>query len=127
MPTVCLRIPTGGGKTLLASHAIVRIARTWAQRSHPVALWLVPSDTIRSQTLAALQTPGHAYRAALQDAYGDAFIVSELDALHTVPPQDWLGKAVVVVATIQSFRVANKTGRRVFAMNEAWGAALPGS
>lgn len=120
VPAVCLRIPTGGGKTLLASHAVVRIARTWADRSHPVALWLVPGETIRRQTLAALQTPGHAYRAALQDAYGDALVVSELDALHTVPPHDWRDKAVIVVATIQSFRVANKAGRRVYAMSEAW-------
>ncbi len=120
VPTVCLRIPTGGGKTLLASHAIVRIARMWAHRSHPVALWLVPSDTIRSQTLEALQQPGHALRAALQAAWGDAFVVCELDALHAVPPQDYGRTAVVVVATIQSFRVANKAGRRAYAMSEAW-------
>ena len=119
-PVVCLRIPTGGGKTLLASHAIVRIAGTWTQRSHPVALWLVPSDAIRSQTLAALQSPGHAFAAALREAYGEAFVVCELDALAAVPPQDYGAKAVIVVATIQSFRVANKAGRRVFAMSEAW-------
>ena len=119
-PVLCLRIPTGGGKTLLASHAIVRMASTWAHRSHPVALWLVPSDAIRSQTLAALQTPGHAYAAALREAYGEAFVVCELDALAAVPPQDYGVKAVIVVATIQSFRVANKAGRRAFAMSETW-------
>lgn len=120
VPTLCLRIPTGGGKTLLASHAIPLIARARSHREFPVALWLVPSDTIRSQTLGALQTPGHAYRAALKNTYGDLFVVCELDALHTVPPQDFGRKAVIVVATIQSFRVTNKAGRRVYAMSEAW-------
>jgi type III restriction enzyme len=120
VPTLCLRIPTGGGKTLMASHAIARIAQAWSHREFPVALWLVPSDTIRSQTLSALQTPGHAYCAALKKAYGDLFTVCELDALHTVPPQDFGVKAVIVVATIQSFRVTNKAGRRVYAMSEAW-------
>ncbi len=119
-PALCLRIPTGGGKTLLASHAIPCIAQTWTHREFPVALWLVPSDTIRSQTLSALQTPGHAYCAALKQVYGDLFVVCELDALHTVPPQDFGRKAVIVVATIQSFRVTNKAGRRVYAMSEAW-------
>ena len=120
VPCVCLRIPTGGGKTLMASHAIPLIAQAWTQRDFPVALWLVPSDTIRSQTLAALQSPGHAYRAALQDAYSERFQVCELDALHTLPPQSFGQQAVIVVATIQSFRVANKAGRRVYAMSEAW-------
>lgn len=120
VPTVCLRIPTGGGKTLMASHAIPRIAQAWSHREFPVALWLVPSDTIRSQTLIALQTPGHAYQAAFKKAYGDLFVVCELDALHTVPAQDFGAKAVIVVATIQSFRVTNKAGRRVYAMSETW-------
>ena len=120
VPCVCLRIPTGGGKTLMASHAIPLIAQAWTQRDFPVALWLVPSDTIRSQTLAALQSPGHAYRAALQDAYGERFQVCGLDALHTLPPQSFGQQAIIVVATIQSFRVANKAGRRVYAMSEAW-------
>jgi len=120
VPCVCLRIPTGGGKTLMASHAISLIAQAWTQRDFPVALWLVPSDTIRSQTLTALQTPGHAYRAALQEAYGDRFQVCELDALHAVPAQSFGQQAIVVVATIQSFRVTNKAGRRVYAMSEAW-------
>ena len=62
-PCVCLRIPTGGGKTLLAAHAIGRMAREWpALSAQPLALWLVPSDTIRTQTLAALSNPGHPFR-----------------------------------------------------------------
>lgn len=120
VPCVCLRIPTGGGKTLMASHAIDLISKAMGLRDYPVALWLVPSDAIRSQTLQALTTPGHAYRAALEDAYGQRFQICELDALHTIPPQNFGQQAVVVVATIQSFRVANKAGRRVFAMSEAW-------
>ncbi len=119
-PCVCLRIPTGGGKTLMASHAIVRIAEVRAQGRLPTALWLVPSDMIRSQTLKALQTPGHPYRAALERAYGSRFQVCELDALHTVPPQSFGTQAIVVVATIQSLRVNNKAGRRAYAMSEQW-------
>jgi hypothetical protein len=66
-PCVCLRIPTGGGKTLLAAHATGLMAREWPSlAAKPLELWLVPSDTIRAQTLAALRTPGHPFRAGLQ-------------------------------------------------------------
>jgi len=72
MPCVCLRIPTGGGKTLMASEAIGRMAREWPTGlAQPVVLWLVPSDTIRSQTLNALRTAGHPFRQALAQGVGD--------------------------------------------------------
>ena len=41
-PCVCLRIPTGGGKTLLGAHAIGRLQREWPTRvTQALALWLV--------------------------------------------------------------------------------------
>jgi type III restriction enzyme len=119
-PCVCLRIPTGGGKTLLASHAIALMARVWRQADFPVALWLVPSTTIRDQTLRALQQPGHAYRAALEAAYGQTLAVLDLDAAATIAPQDLGRQAIVLVATMQSFRVQQTQGRNVYAFSEAF-------
>lgn len=118
VPCVCLRIPTGGGKTLLASHAIPRLGADWLARDYPVALWLVPSDAIRSQTLKALQTPQHAYRAALEEKYGASFVVCSLEEVSTIAPSDWGVKAIVIVATIQSFRIEDTAGRTVYSFSE---------
>lgn len=120
IPCVCLRIPTGGGKTLMASHAIVSMAREWQSSDAPVAIWLVPSDAIRSQTLSALQTPGHPYRVALEEAYGQRVQVCDLDRVSTLSPTDWGRQAIVVVATIQSFRVEQTDTRNVYAFSEAF-------
>jgi type III restriction enzyme len=120
IPCVCLRIPTGGGKTLLASHAIVGMAREWQSNDAPVAVWLVPSDAIRSQTLSALQTPGHPYRMALEAAYGQRLQVCDLDRVSTLSPTDWGRQTIVVVATIQSFRVEAADTRNVYAFSEAF-------
>lgn len=120
IPCVCLRIPTGGGKTLLASHAIVQMAREWQSNDAPVAVWLVPSDAIRSQTLNALQTPGHPYRTALEDAYGQRLQICDLDRVSTLSPTDWGRHTIVVVATIQSFRVELADTRNVYAFSEAF-------
>ncbi|MEO8331179.1 MAG: DEAD/DEAH box helicase family protein [Gallionella sp.] len=120
VPCVCLRIPTGGGKTLMASHAIVRMAREWQSSDAPVAVWLVPSDAIRSQTLTALQMPGHPYRVALEEAYGQRVQVCDLDRVSTLSPTDWGRQAIVVVATIQSFRVEQTDTRNVYAFSESF-------
>ena len=119
-PCVCLRLPTGGGKTLLASHAIHRIAAGWMGSDAPVALWLTPSDAITSQTLNALKTPGHSYRAALEETYGARLNVCDLSEVALIPPSEWGRAAVVIVATIQSFRIAETSQRKVYAMSEAF-------
>ena len=58
VPFVCLRLPTGGGKTLLSAYAIRIASETYLERDYPLVLWLVPSNTIRQQTLETLRTPG---------------------------------------------------------------------
>ena len=122
VPCVCLRIPTGGGKTLLAAHAIGRVAAVWPPLGgpKPLAIWLVPSDAIRAQTLAALTRPEHPFRTALAAGVGDTVRVCELDEVATLSPHDFDAHAVVVVATIQSFRVDNVGGRNVYAFSEAF-------
>ena len=119
VPCVCLRIPTGGGKTVMAAHAVPLLAREWRATDAPVAVWLVPSDTIRSQTLRALATPGHPLHEALAAACGDNVAVCDLDAVGQLAPQDFDARAVVVVATIQSFRVEDTDQRSVYAFSEA--------
>jgi type III restriction enzyme len=120
VPCVCVRIPTGGGKTLLASHALVAMARDWQANDAPVAVWLVPSDAIRTQTLVALQTPGHPYRSALDEAYGQRLQICDLERVSTLAPTDWGGHAIVVVATIQSFRVEQTDTRNAYAFSESF-------
>ena len=62
VPYICLRLPTGGGKTLLASHAVRIAASSFMERDFPFVLWLVPTNMIRQQTAEALKNPSHPYR-----------------------------------------------------------------
>src|SRR5215204_5386558 len=65
LPYICLRIPTGGGKTILAAHSVGVAADSFLRTDAPLVLWLVPSQTIRDQTLATLQDRAHSNRRAL--------------------------------------------------------------
>lgn len=118
VPAVCVRIPTGGGKTFLAAHAIARIGKCFRDSAAPVTLWLVPSDAIRSQTLTALTTPRNPCREALTEHFGERVRVCALDDLATVGPQEIGQAAIVIVATIQSFNVKDKSIRTVYSFDE---------
>lgn len=119
VPAVCVRIPTGGGKTFLAAHAVAQLGKTLLDAAAPVALWLVPSDAIRSQTLAALTTPRNPCREALTQHFGERVRVCALDDLATVGPLEVGSSAIVIVATIQSFNVKDKTIRTVYSFDES--------
>lgn len=117
LPYVCLRVPTGGGKTLLGAHTVGIVQRDYLQAERCVVLWLVPSNPILDQTLGALADPAHPYRRALDVAVGgpvEVLSVSEALAMKRAVPD---GHTVVIVATIQSFRVEDTTGRKVFERN----------
>ena len=62
LPYVCLRIPTGGGKTLVASYAIAIANKCLLHAEQSLVVWLTPSDAIREQTLTALRDRLHPYR-----------------------------------------------------------------
>src|SRR5258708_7038723 len=49
VPYCCVRLPTGGGKTLLAAHAVKVAADAFMDRPRVPVLWLVPSAQIQSQ------------------------------------------------------------------------------
>jgi type III restriction enzyme len=117
LPYVCLRIPTGGGKTILAAHSISVAADSYLRSDTPTVLWLVPSQTIREQTLATLQDRAHPNRRALADRFGENVrVMTVADALYA-KRADYDGGAVVIVATIQAFRVEETEGRKVYEAN----------
>jgi type III restriction enzyme len=119
VPAVCVRIPTGGGKTFLAAHAVARVGKSYRNTEAPMVLWLVPSDPIRTQTLAALSSPRHPCREALTEYFKEQVRVCALDDLATVGRHEPGNAAIVMVATIQSFNVKDKTLRNVYSFDEA--------
>ena len=114
LPYVCLRIPTGGGKTLMACHAVGIAANTFLQAERAVCLWLVPSNTIREQTLAALRDREHPYRQAIDSQFaGQVRAMDLMEALY-VQRSTLDGETVVIVSTLAALRVEDTDGRKVY-------------
>lgn len=114
IPYVCLRIPTGGGKTIMAAHAVGIASKEHLQAQNPMVLWLVPSTAILNQTLDALKNLEHPYREALSKDFGRNVSVMSLAEALSISRPDAEGGACVIVATLQSFRVEDKEGRKVY-------------
>lgn len=119
MPYICLRLPTGGGKTVLASYAVSVVKKAYLEQDYPVVLWLVPTNTIREQTLDALKTVGHPYRQALENEFGlDRLRVFDVGEVTQIRHQDIGRKALVIVGTLAALRVEDTSGRKVYMHHE---------
>ncbi len=113
MPYVCLRLPTGGGKTFVACHAVSITSSELLKTESPIVLWLVPSNAIRDQTLNALKNPNHPYRDAFRSARHNVEILTIGDALY-LSPHILNTKTTIIVSTMQAFRVEDTDGRKVY-------------
>jgi len=116
VPYVCLRIPTGGGKTLIGGLAIERANRSLLYTNYSVTLWLVPSEPIREQTLKALRTPSNRLHQAVFSALGDVTIM-EIDEALRVKPHVLNASNVIIVATMQVFKQEDMTRLNVYKQN----------
>ena len=117
-PYICLRLPTGGGKTLLGAYSIRLAAENFLEREYPLVLWLVPTDTIRQQTLKLLREPHSFYRQVLDETFQGAVKIFDVTEFKQLRPQDLTQSLNIFVATFQSFRVKDKEGRKVYQANE---------
>jgi type III restriction enzyme len=118
VPYVCLRLPTGGGKTLLSAHSIAKVANSFLETEYPVVLWLVPTDVIRNQTLETLKNSRHPNREALDQAFEGNIQVFDITEFTQLRPMDVVNKVCIFVATFASLRVTRTEGRKVYAHNE---------
>ena len=66
VPHVCLKVPTGGGKTFMACASVKRIFDEMPKDKPRVVVWLVPSDSILNQTIKTLSDVNHPYRQRLE-------------------------------------------------------------
>ena len=113
-PYICLRVPTGGGKTILAAHSIGIVTSEYLNDGRAVVLWLAPSTTIVEQTMKALKERDHPYRQAVEmNCTAPVRVTTMEEALYiTRPTLDT--ETVIIVSTLQALRVDDPEGRRIY-------------
>ncbi len=123
VPHVCIKVPTGGGKTFIAANAIKTVFDALAiyMRNEPKAVvWLVPSNAILDQTRKNLADPQHPYRRKIDIQFNGRVAVYTKDDLlqgagfNAASVHEQLN---IFVLSYASFRTSNKEGRKAYQEN----------
>ena len=113
-PHVCVKVPTGGGKTLIAAASIGPLS-AHMQREHPFVLWFAPTGAIVEQTLRALRDPENRCRRALNLWFPENRINPiPLREAYLLSPSDFRERVNIIVSTIQSVRKEDTEGRKIY-------------
>ncbi len=112
-PRGVIKVPTGGGKTLLAVEAIREYQTRFAKKPHGLVVWIVPSETIYTQTIRQLKDKSHHLRQLIDRSSGGKTIILEKGQKLTT--DDIANNLVILFVMIQSVsRANNKEALKVF-------------
>lgn len=99
-PRVCIQMPTGGGKTLVAIETIRAYQNLFAKKKTGLVVWITHRDQIYRQTIDNLQNKSHPYRQLLDQASGNRTLIIEKG--QALRKQDVDENLVVLMLMIQS-------------------------
>ena len=122
VPHVCMKVPTGGGKTFMACASVKRIFDALPAGKPQVVVWLVPSDSILTQTIRTLSDVNHPYRQKLdQDFAGRVGVYTKEMLLngHNFSPDTVREMLTICIMSYSSMRInsRNRDVRKVYQEN----------
>ena len=123
LPSFCLKIPTGGGKTLLATKVVDLVNTHYRKRQTGLVLWIVPTTQIYNQTLKALKDRDHPYRQQLDMA--SAGRTRTLEKTSGFGPRDVRENLCVLLLMLPSANRETKEQLRMFRDNGGFDRFFP--
>ena len=120
VPNLCIKVPTGGGKTFIAYNAIRPVFDALPVTKTKAVVWLVPSEAILTQTAKALKDTSHAYRQKIDVDFGgrvEVYTKQELLNGQNFNPTAVTEQLSIMVLSYDSFRTSRKDGRKAFQEN----------
>ncbi len=106
VPFVCIKLPTGAGKTLVGCHALPEIFKTVLKNKmeRGVVLWFVPSEAIKSQTLKKFKDRNDGHRRTLDQAFDNKVTIFSNEEALKIRKGDIDNNMCIVVASLEAFR-----------------------
>jgi len=118
-PFICVKVPTAGGKTLIAVHTVGLIFKEFLKEKGDkgLVMWFVPSDAIRTQTINNLRNKNHPYREALDKRFNNAVKIFDLSEAKSIKRTDLADNLCIVISTLSAFRRTDREWLKVYQDN----------
>lgn len=117
LPYICLKVPTGGGKTILACHSIGTVRKEYLRTDNCTVLWIVPTNAIKKQTLDALRNINHPYRMAINADQEGQVQVFDLQEAMFAGKAEYDNSTCIIVTTLAALRIEDINGRKIYDSN----------
>lgn len=125
IPFVCIKIPTGGGKTLVGCEAVGKIMNTALQDKldRGIVLWFTPSEAIKTQTLKKLKDRKDWHRRIFDEAFSNNVKVFSNEEALSIRKEDVDDNLCIIISSLDAFR-REKTKQNKYKVYQENGSLL---
>ena len=109
-PFVCIKIPTGGGKTMVGCHATVEIMRKALahKMERGIVMWFVPSEAIKTQTLRKFKDRNDWHRRILDESFENGVRIFSNEEALRIRKEDVDDNLCIIISSLEAFRKDKK-------------------
>lgn len=106
IPFICVKIPTGGGKTLVGCHATTQIMDSFLKEKmgRGILMWFVPSEAIKSQTLRKFKDRKDAHRKILDEYFDNNVKIFSNEEALKIRKDDIENNLCIIISSLDAFR-----------------------
>lgn len=110
IPFVCVKIPTGGGKTLVGCHALYEIMRNALSNKMEkgIVMWFVPSEAIKTQTLKKFKDKNDPHRRVLDESFQNGVRIFSNEEALRIRKEDVEDNICLIISSLEAFRKDKK-------------------
>jgi len=106
IPFICIKIPTGGGKTLVGCYSVVQIMDSFLKEKmgHGIVMWFVPSEAIKSQTLGKFKDRKDMHRRVLDEYFDNNVMIFSNEEALRITKEEVEDNVCIIVSSLDAFR-----------------------
>jgi len=114
IPNLCVKVPTGGGKSLLGCAALETLLTLYTKKQTGLVLWVIPTDAIFRQTWKAFANRESGYRQRLERASGGRIKLLRKDDAFTREDTETHLCVMLIMLQAGAIREDSKDKRKLF-------------